>query len=101
MPAARYDKSKSSTRAYDWSIAQKVAFAGASAPSAAIDAVEVMLRPSARCFVAVGANPTAADAAGSIPLEAGESFHLQMTPGDKVAVIQSTGAGALYILPVA
>lgn len=101
MGVTRYDKSDRSTRAYDWGIGQKVAIGTASAQSASIDAVEVMLRPSSRCFIAVGANPAAANAAGSVPLEAGESFHLQLASGDKVAVIQDTAAGFLYIMPVA
>jgi hypothetical protein len=89
------------TRAYDWPDGQRIAVGAASAQSAAIDASEVMLRPSGRCFVKVGANPTAANAAGSIPLEAGESFHLQLSPGDKVAAIRDTADSFLYILPVA
>ncbi len=102
MPTARYDKSKTSTRAYDWANGQKVAIGAAEADSAAIDAIEVMLRPDVRCFVTVGAgNPVAANAAGSIPIEAGESFHLQVNPGDKVSVIRASGDGSLYILPVA
>lgn len=60
-----------------------------------------MVRPSSRCFIAVAPAPSAANAAGSIPLEAGESFHLQLNAGDKIAVIQDTAAGFLYILPVA
>lgn len=102
-----YDRSRGSTRAYRFADGQKLAIGAASVQSAAVDAIEVMLRASVRCFVKVGANPTAADAAGAIPLEAGESFHLQMTDDDgvpapamKVAVIQASGAGSLYILPV-
>ena len=95
------DRPGQTTRAYGWAAGQKLAVGAASAQSAAVAAVEVMLIASARCFVKVGANPTAADAAGSIPLEAGERFHLQIATGDKIAAIQATAAGSLYILPVA
>lgn len=101
MGTPRYDKSNRSTRAYDWANGQRVAVGVGSTPSAAIDAIEVMLRPSVRCFVVVGQNPTAVNAAGAIPLEAGESFHLQLNASDKVAVIRDTADGFLYILPVA
>jgi hypothetical protein len=104
MPTPRYDKSKLSTRGYDWVAGQKIAIGAAATDSTAIDSIEVMLRPSVRCFITVAATAaeaTAADAAGSIPLEAGESFHIQIPQGWFLSVIRATSDGWLYLLPVA
>lgn len=92
-----FEAGMSGTRAYG--TVERVASGAASAQSAAITAEEVLLHASARCYVLAGANPTAA-AATSIPLEAGEKFHMRITSGHKIAVIRDTADGFLHIAPV-
>lgn len=94
-------KYEQTTRLYDFTAGQKVTTSGTSAQSAAVACNEVMLTATADMYVTAAANPTAAASAGSIFLAGGTVIHLQITPGWKVAAIQSTAAGALYILPVA
>lgn len=86
------------TRAYGTALT-RVAVAAASAQSAAIAATEVLLHASTRCFVAIGANPTAT--VNDIPLEAGEKFHARLTSGHRVAVLRDAADGFLNIVPVA
>lgn len=87
------------TRGYSAGAA-RLAYAGASAQSAAIAASEVMLHNcgTARCYVAAGANPAAT--VNDIPLEAGEKFHLRITSGHKIAALQDSAAGNLNLVPV-
>lgn len=103
MPKILYDKSKSSTRSYDIAAGKRIAIGAAGAVSTAFDAVELLLHPSSRCFVihgpAVVAGTPLATGVG-IPLEAGEKFHLQIAPGDLVAVVRDTADGFLHIIPV-
>lgn len=93
-----------STRAYDWAAGQRLTTAGSGAVrSAAIAAAEVLLHASARGFVAVGgAAVVASVGAGSIPLEAGEKFHLRISSGQFVSFVRDGGSDAsLTIMPVA
>lgn len=92
------------TRAYDWVAGQRLTTAGAAAVrSTAIAAAEVLLHASARGFVAVGdATVVASVGAGSIPMEAGEKFHLRLTSGQHVSFIRDGAADAsLTVMPVA
>lgn len=88
------------TRAYGTAL-PRLAYSGTSAQSAAITGTEVLLHNcgTARCFVAIGANPTAT--VNDIPLEPGEKFHPRITSGHKVAAIQDSASGNLNIVPVA
>lgn len=85
------------TRAYG--TVERVTVGSTSAQSAAKTATEVLLHASVKCYVLVGANPTAAPAT-SIPLEAGEKFHMRITSGQKIAVIRDTADGFLHIVNV-
>lgn len=92
------------TRAYDWTAAQRLETAGAAAVrSAAIVAAEVMLHAAGDGLFRVGdAAVVAAPAAGSVPLAAGEKFHLRLTPGQFISFIRAGSSdAALFILPVA
>jgi hypothetical protein len=94
------------TRALDWAVpgtgAQKLGIGASSTSSTAIPATEVLLHATVDCFFTVGSDPlTAANAAGSLPLLAGEKFTLRITSGQKVAVIRNVSSGDLFILPVA
>jgi hypothetical protein len=92
------------TRAYGFAAGQRISTAGSAAVrSAAIAAAEVLLHASARGFVRVGDAAVAASVgAGSIPLEAGEKFHLRLSPGQFVSFIRDGAAdGSLTIMPVA
>jgi hypothetical protein len=96
-----YDKSPKTTRRYRYSQRQKLAIGSSSARSAAIEANEVMLHATASAHVTVGdGSVTANEATNTFPMEAGEKFHLQLAPGQFVAVIHPTATGSLYILPV-
>ncbi|MBV8973172.1 MAG: hypothetical protein JO290_12875 [Sphingomonadaceae bacterium] len=89
------------TRAYDWTNGQRVAFTGTDATSSPIAANEVLLHAKTNaCWVRVDA-VASATAAASLPLEAGEKFHMQITPGDVIHVVQDSAAGTLIIVPVA
>jgi hypothetical protein len=88
------------TRTYEWSNGQRVAVGSSNNDSAAINAFEIMVISTVACYFTVGATPDAADVAGSTYLPAGERFHLQITPGDKVSVLQFTTSGALFVVPV-
>jgi hypothetical protein len=62
-----------------------------------------MLQADTDCFIKIGTGGGAvtADATTSIPLVAGEKFHLQALTGQFIAVIRKTADGFLYITPVA
>ena len=93
MPAAY----REGTRTYGTTQVRSIS--GASAQSAAINgAEEVMLYngDTSICFFKTGANPIA-DLTTSIPLGPGERLHVQISQGDKVAVIGTSGN--LYITP--
>lgn len=86
------------TRTYG-AAATRVSVSGTSAQSAAITGTEVLLHASTRCFVAAGSNPTATT--NDIPLESGEKFHMRITSGHKIAVLQDSASGYLNVVPVA
>lgn len=86
------------TRGYGTALT-RVTVAGSSAQSAAITGTEVLIHANTRCFIAAGSNPTATT--NDIPLESGEKFHLRITSGHKIAVLQDTAGGFLNIIPVA
>lgn len=79
----------------------RLAVTSASAQSAAITATEVMVHASTRCFIKSGASPTAVANGDSIPIEAGEKFHMRITSGHLIAAIRDTADGYLHITPVA
>lgn len=90
---------RSTTRLYKWADGQKVA---TGAVSAAITASEVMLKASVAVRLAFGPNPVAAPDDGTVlDLDAGERFHLQVTPGEKIWVTAAAAAGFVRITPVA
>jgi hypothetical protein len=89
---------KTGGRAYGTAV--RIAVGLASEDSDAIVATEVLLHASVRCFVKAGETPTAVPDGDSIPLEAGEKFHMRITSGDKIAVIRDTADGFLHIAPV-
>jgi hypothetical protein len=93
-----------STRAYGFGAGQRITTAGAGqVRSAAVAASEILLHASVRGFFRVGDSAVAAGvAAGSIPLESGEKFHLRITSGQFVSFVRDGAAdGSLTIMPVA
>lgn len=91
------------TRAYAAPLT-RVTVSGTSTQSAAITGTEVALcfvgaSAGTFCYVKNGANPTAT--ANDIPLQSGALFHMRITTGDKIAVVQDTAGGSLNIIPVA
>lgn len=92
------------TRAYAYASGQRLTTSGSAAVrSTAITGTEILVHASVRGFFRVGdSNVTATVGAGSIPLEAGEKFHLQITSGQFVSFIRDGATdGSLTIMPVA
>jgi hypothetical protein len=80
---------------------QFLAIGASSAQSAAVQATtnRVVLSATSACWVALGANPTASAAAGSIYVPANFPMPIVVTPGvTKIAVIQASAAGSLSII---
>ncbi len=100
MAAGPYKSGSSGTRSYNYAAGQRVAVATASAQSTAITANEVLLHASVKCYVCSGPNETAIATGTSIPLEAGEKFHLRIRSGEEIAVIRDASDGFLHIIPV-
>ncbi|MFN3353028.1 MAG: hypothetical protein ACK4Z5_05415 [Brevundimonas sp.] len=101
MSEAIYDKSQRTTRRYRYDLRQKLSVAATSGRSTAIEAAEVLLHAKVAMHVTVGPSDVVAnEATNTLPLEAGEKFHLQLQPGQFVAAIRDTADGALYIVPI-
>lgn len=83
-------------------VVQNVTFNGTSAQSAAFGSSTKLVRVAATqaCFLAFGANPTAAASSG-ILLPAGVSEKFIVNAGEKLAVVQSSSGGILGIVEVA
>lgn len=78
-----------------------VAVGAASAQSAVMGVQEIMLVSTTNCWLAFGTNPTAvANTDANQYLPANLVWTINWIPGDKVAVIQDTGAGYLVVTPV-
>lgn len=79
---------------------QTVAFTGTSAQSAAFAASTSIIRvvASEACFLVFGADPTATT--GGMFLPSGVVEYFAVTPGQKVAAIQASTGGSLYITEV-
>jgi hypothetical protein len=78
---------------------QKVAIGAASAQSAAVGpyTYAVLLSCSSNCHIVFGTNPTAT--ATSWMLKSTDpGLILGIAPGEKLAVIQDSGAGSLFIV---
>lgn len=78
---------------------QSRAVAGASAQSAAVGANVSVLRlfSTTDTWIQIGANPTALATGASMYLPAGTVEYVGCAGGDKVAALQVSGAGTLYI----
>lgn len=75
---------------------QSVAIGGTSAQSTAMDSDVVRVCSTVDCFIEIGANPTAV-AGTSMFLPLGMPEYIHINRNDKVAVIQATTGGSLYI----
>ena len=73
------------------------AFTGSSAQSAAVSDTTYVVRLVATqdCFVEIGPDPTATTSSAYLP--AGVVEYVSITPGHKVAALQSSAGGNLYI----
>lgn len=76
---------------------QEVAIGASSAQSTAISsqARKVRLSATSACHISIGTNPTAT--ASGFYLPANVVDYLMVSPGQKIAVIQESGAGSLFI----
>lgn len=84
---------------WDYANAHKVSFTATAAPSAAINSPLVRLIATQDCFYTVGDNPTAANAAGSVPLPQMQNWAETITAGQKISVISNGVDGELFIIP--
>jgi len=90
------------TRAYNYATGQRITTSGAGqVRSTAITGTEILLHASIRGFIRIGdVSVVATVGAGSIPLEAGEKFHLRITTGQFVSWIRDGAVdGSLSIVP--
>jgi hypothetical protein len=80
---------------------EKVTTSGTSAQSAVMPANTSTVRVvgSAACYIIFGENPTAL-ATTSIYMPAGLVEYFAIKPGEKIAVIQDSAAGTLYVQPM-
>ena len=89
------------TRKLNVAASDVVAVSGASAQSIAFGDGELMLVSTTNCWLKFGTNPTAvATTDGNQYLPSNTIITIKWTPGDKVAVIQDSGAGSLIVTPV-
>ena len=88
---------------YDWTLAnaQRLVTGTTDAAATAVTSGGPYLLHAKGAAMYVRVNAAAGNAAGSMPLEAGEKFHIALNAGDIVHAIQDTAAGALFILPAA
>ena len=77
----------------------RVAIGGTSAQSAALAAGGYILTPTSDCHIAVGSNPTAIATGASKYCPADQDLAIAVGANEKIAVIQDTGAGFLYVCP--
>lgn len=83
-------------------VSQVLAIGSSSAASNAVgsNTTAVQLIATVACFISVGASPTAV-ANTSMYVPANIPIYIGVGPGQKIAAIQSTGAGSLYITEAA
>lgn len=83
----------------NWASGQNVAIGASSAQGAVITARAILVSPDQNCWIAIGASPTASVGAGSLFIPQGALVTLPIQPGQRVAVIQTSTAGNLSIIP--
>lgn len=85
----------------DYVNGQRLSVAASPVASTAISAHAVVLAASVDCFVKAGVDPIASVGAGSMPIFAGQTLTIGITPGHKISVIRASIDGNLTIMPVA
>jgi hypothetical protein len=75
----------------------KLAFTGTSAQSSAIAGTIVRVTATQNCHLAFGANPTAVADGSCVYLPAGQTQFFAVTSGNKIAAIQDSAGGNLFI----
>jgi hypothetical protein len=88
------------TRYYNYAGTQRIVVGAGGTRSTAITGTEVLLHANTRCFFAVGDVTVTASAGAGVPLESGEKFHLRITTGQFLYVVQDTAGGFISIVPV-
>ena len=78
---------------------QNVAIGAASVQSAAVSSSTRIVRVASTvdCWIIEGASPTVSATTGAF-LPSGAPEYIRINPGDKIAVIQASGAGSLNIV---
>jgi len=87
---------------YDWANGQLVSYSTATQSAAIVTPTGggvVFISASTKCWIKVGANPTASAAAGSFPVPADSWYPICVRNGDKISVIQDASSGTLAIMP--
>lgn len=83
----------------DPGLSQAVSISGTSAQSAVINASEVVVTPTADCFVRQGTNPTATSDGTDLFLLGLTSYRLGIARGAKLAFKTTGATGSVYITP--
>lgn len=84
---------------WDYSKGQKISFSSSAVLSAVFDFPLILLHATERCFIQIGQNPVAADAAKSRPLVSEKDWAETVTVGQRLSVIRDTEDGVLFIVP--
>lgn len=85
---------------YDVANAARIAISSSSVQSSALTGGSYLLANSQACYLAIGSNPTAANAAAALPLFGPCLFTLNVPDQEKIAVIRDTTDGYLWIIPI-
>ena len=84
---------------WDWTSGVKLTIGATQVVSTALSTNVIMVVADNNCLIKVGSAPVAANAADSFRLPADTIIAIGFVSGDKISVIQATGAGSLYVLP--
>lgn len=90
-----------SVQAPQWNYAKgkKISFSGSAVLSDIFDSPLVLLYATEKCFIQIGQNPVAANAAGSRPMISEKDWAETVTVGHRLSVISAGMDGHLFIIP--
>jgi hypothetical protein len=80
--------------------AARIAISSSSVQSSALTGGVYYIANSQACYVNIGTNPTAANAAAALPLFGPSLLPILIGEQEKIAVIRDTTDGYLWIIPV-
>jgi hypothetical protein len=80
--------------------ASRIAISSSSVQSSALTGGIYYIANSQACYLNIGTNPTAANAAAALPLFGPSLMPIVVQDGEKIAAIRDTTDGYLWIIPV-